>query len=93
MKICTKCENIKSLTEYHKHSTSNDGYQTICKICRNELSKKYHKNNKDKINKKSKEYRQNNKEKIRSSQNNYRIERKKIDPIYKLKNRSIHASS
>ena len=86
MKECKQCKKLKQLSEYHKHSTSNDGYQTMCKICRNEKSKKYHKLNRDRINQVSKVYRESNKDKIRDLQNNYRIERKKVDSTYKLKN-------
>jgi len=86
MKECKQCKEVKPLSEYHKHSTSNDGYQTMCKVCRNEKSKNYHKVNRDRINQLSKEYRENNKDKVRNLQNNYRVERKKVDPVYKMKN-------
>lgn len=86
MKTCKKCELMKPLNDYHKHSKSKDGRQTVCKQCRNALDKIYRDSNKDKISITRKKYREENKDKIRGIQNKYRRERKKIDPTYKLKN-------
>jgi len=47
MKKCTKCNILKSLTEYYKHNTSKDGLQPYCKQCvilrANEFSKENYK--------------------------------------------------
>lgn len=34
MKVCTKCNIKKELTEYHKDKTHKDGHTTQCKKCR-----------------------------------------------------------
>jgi hypothetical protein len=39
-KSCTKCGDIKPLTEFHKNSKNNDGYAYHCKACRKEESLK-----------------------------------------------------
>lgn len=64
IKICTKCDLEKNINEFHKFKHSKDGHKTICKICSSKTSKKYVKENKDKL----KKYRHDNKEK-RNEQN------------------------
>ena len=38
-KSCTKCNEIKNLTDFQKDSTKLDGRHTRCKICKNESKK------------------------------------------------------
>lgn len=33
MKICNKCNKEKLISEFYKHSSTKDGYNTICKDC------------------------------------------------------------
>jgi hypothetical protein len=33
MKTCTKCQNLKNFSEFHKYSKSIDGYKHHCKQC------------------------------------------------------------
>lgn len=40
MKICTRCNVAKELTEYHKRSKSVDGVQPSCKACMAESYKR-----------------------------------------------------
>ena len=63
MKYCTRCEQTKELTEFHKKSRSCDGRQSRCKVCVNAQDKKYYQNNREKYNAKSKKWQQNNREK------------------------------
>jgi len=37
---CTKCEQVKSLLEFHKHKDCTYGVNTVCKTCRKPLSTK-----------------------------------------------------
>ena len=40
-KRCNKCREFKPYTEYHFLSSSKDGYNNKCKICRNVEAKEY----------------------------------------------------
>lgn len=51
MKTCIKCNIKKPLSEYYKHKTNIDGLYGTCKICCNSNSKKYHKDNYEKVSK------------------------------------------
>lgn len=48
MKTCKSCNKDKLYTDFHKKSSSTDGYFSICKICRKTTHLKYYKNNKQK---------------------------------------------
>jgi hypothetical protein len=50
MKYCTKCKQIKALTEFTKRSASSDGFAYRCKVCTSASSKKWLKNNPGKRN-------------------------------------------
>jgi hypothetical protein len=64
-KICSKCLIEKDVCEFHKHKGTNDGYYTICKICRKPISKKYLEENKDLISfRRSKKYYENHEENL-----------------------------
>ena len=45
MKQCSKCQEIKSETDFHKHTQNKDGLQSICKRCRNLTARIYRKTN------------------------------------------------
>jgi hypothetical protein len=45
-KKCSRCLVEKDIFEFHKHRGTNDGYYTICKICRKPIEKKYYDDNK-----------------------------------------------
>lgn len=72
IKICPKCKIEKDLSEFHKDKTRMDGHTHHCKECRKIYSKKYRKENTDKI----RTYLKNNHDTI--------LEKTKI---YKLKNK------
>ena len=48
-KTCNKFNQIKCIIEFYKDKTKYDGYHTICKICSENNSKEYYKQNKDEI--------------------------------------------
>lgn len=52
-KVCGKCEEEKSLTNFYNHRLSPDGKQTTCKVCMNKQTRKYYGENKEKVDYKS----------------------------------------
>lgn len=71
-KICSRCQNEKSLNDFSKNKFNKDGLQNLCKICVREN----YLENKDKILLKTKQYYINNKEKINLKGKQYYIEHK-----------------
>ena len=45
-KLCTRCEQEKSISEFYKNKRAKDGLRTECKICGNIQAKKWAKENK-----------------------------------------------
>lgn len=45
-KQCTKCKQQKSLSEFHKHKLTKDGFRSACKKCTNDDNKKYRRTHK-----------------------------------------------
>ena len=39
---CLKCQDIKALSEFHKHARCKGGYNSVCKACRVPVSKQQH---------------------------------------------------
>ena len=48
-KRCSKCGEMKPVTEFHRKYTSSDGYHSNCKMCRNKILDNYRRNNKEDI--------------------------------------------
>ena len=46
VKICSKCKQSKSITEYNKDRTKSNGLLASCKSCQSIVSKHYNDNNK-----------------------------------------------
>ena len=47
-KQCTKCKQVKLLTEFNKQAKSKDGLQIYCRPCQSEILKDWYKENPDK---------------------------------------------
>lgn len=63
VKKCSKCGDVKPVSEFYRQSAAKDGFRVWCKKCEKDLSKKrYYKNRKTALIK-MKIYRDNNKEK------------------------------
>lgn len=60
-KWCSKCLEVKLVSEFYKYSRSKDGCQSLCKIC----CKQYHENNRDKTAEYNKQYYEDNKDEIK----------------------------
>lgn len=42
MKTCRTCHKEKPLSDYHKKASNKDGYNTMCKSCKNAQTRKAH---------------------------------------------------
>ena len=97
MKVCSKCESEKPLTEFYKRG---NGHKSHCKECSSIYGKKYYNLNKSAHNLKMvkhyesnkeqyqiihKKYRVENKNKINNIAKNYTKYKRQTDPIFKLK--------
>lgn len=98
-KRCSTCRKVKLLSEFSKYASSKDKHGHCCKICKRIAGRKYHNENKDKINNKKKEsyyndlekqsnrkkiYREQNKKEILERERKRRAIRKATDIQYKL---------
>lgn len=80
-KRCSKCKEIKPLSEFHNNRTRRDGHNAECKLCCNKYGKKYRQTEKSQIYQKNyqkhyqKEYSKTTKGKIahRKAQKQYDI--------------------
>jgi hypothetical protein len=59
-KVCPKCKQTKSTTEFNKSKANNDGLTHKCKQCVYEYNNKWTKDNKEHVAKKLKEWNKNN---------------------------------
>ena len=75
-KLCSKCNTTKTITEFYKDRTSKDGLHSLCKQCKNALSKIYMQKNKESISKYHKEYREKNKEILNKRSKEYQNKHK-----------------
>lgn len=91
MKQCTKCNEVKELTEFHKAKACKGGYHTICRSCSSAYAKQYREKNKELVKRRKSEYYQKNRDEIKEkSRKNYqenREDRRKKQNIYREKNK------
>ena len=76
MKKCNKCENEKSLSEFHKDKYSKDGVDHRCKQCRAD----YFKNNKETYKKRTAKWKEDNIDKWREQDSLRQKRRRKEKP-------------
>jgi DNA-binding transcriptional MerR regulator len=102
VKTCKKCEKVKPLSDYYKHSTGKDGHTNFCKRCcldgmkerydpkkRAEYVQRYYSENDHKVKARSKAWREKYPERYRQTLKNYTDEKKAKDPAaYKERARS-----
>lgn len=63
-KICTKCWELKSVSEFSKHKGCKGGVNSVCRVCQKEYARQYYKANSEKVKQKVNEYRFANLEKV-----------------------------
>ena len=64
-KRCSKCEEIKPLTEYNKHKRNKDGFYYVCKECLRSTRARYYQDNKHVFQARNKQWANKNPEKIK----------------------------
>lgn len=45
MKCCSKCKQLKELSEFYKNKTKKDGYSGLCRLCHKQLNNSSYKKN------------------------------------------------
>lgn len=95
MKICSRCNIEKELSEFSNHSKTKDGLQSYCRECNKEKNKQWYLGNREKTLEKMKQYQLDNKEKYKEYQKQwcsshpkynkeYNKQRKQVDPLFKF---------
>lgn len=70
-KICSWCKTEKEYSEFYRWVRSKDGYQSHCKMCDDERTKEYRKNNAEKIKQRKHNYWENNKDRFLDKNREY----------------------
>jgi hypothetical protein len=55
-KLCSKCNKLLPIIEFHKNKSSSDGYYSMCSKCKKEYKHKYYLTNKEYVDDRNKEY-------------------------------------
>lgn len=84
VKVCSCCENEKSLADFYLNPNLYLGVHSICKDCSIYKSNVWKKNNLEKTNLNNKKYRKLNSEKEKARNKKYRDENKELRRIYKI---------
>ena len=93
MKKCSKCGELKSLSDFEKDKSKKSGYRSQCKLCRKnnperqKYLKEYRESHKDYFREKHAEYRERNREKLREQSKQNRLNNPEKTREYYLKNR------
>jgi len=88
MKKCSKCEEVKPVTEFYRQKTSKDGFRGYCKKCHHKKSKEWLENNYSK----KLAWLEKNKEKMREYHKEYYNKLKNKNPErLKEKNRILQS--
>lgn len=71
IKICTKCNKEKSLSEFHKYKASPDGCAYWCKSCKKKVTREYYERNKTKVIQQAKKWREKHEQYMRKYMKEY----------------------
>jgi len=82
-KKCSKCQEVKPFSQFHKDKSKIDKYCTVCKSCKYLTGIEYRKNNNEQIKNKKKMYYENNKIKLAPVYKKYREDHKEYIKSYK----------
>lgn len=89
MKTCTKCNEEKALSEFHKNKCKKDGLQYTCKACVCAYKEAYHTANREKIAEKQKRYYTENRAVVLEKQRQYREKNHEKIAEYRVVNREV----
>lgn len=84
IKICSKCNIEKELSEFYKEKLGKYELRGDCKECVKEYKIKHYQKYKKRINKQKKKYKNKNKDKYKKYHNEYSKKRRKKDTKFKL---------
>jgi hypothetical protein len=91
-KLCSKCKQLKSCTEFSKSTRNKDGLDTCCKTCRNQINKQYRDDHKELFSTARKAYYIKNKDKILKQKSVYaelhKQEKAEYDKRYRQENKN-----
>lgn len=86
-KKCGKCNQVKTLDEFHKNKDGFLGRRSNCKICCKIYRRTHYENNMEKSKRSDKQYREKYPEKNRAKRARYRASKLKATPIWADKDR------
>lgn len=89
-KKCSKCNEFKPTTEFHKKTSAKDGLKPDCKQCRKQYSQIRYQSNKEKILEKQKQYQQSHKHEILEYNKQYKQSHKPEIAEYKKQYKQSH---
>ena len=70
-KECSKCHEIKEVSEFNKDKSKKDGVATACKECKKEQISEYYKQNPNKLKERQAKYYKQNADKVKENQAKY----------------------
>jgi len=80
-KVCTKCKELKPLTEFRKQSRTKDGRKYVCRPCDSAAARDRYSDKKKTYIKLVKEWQSNNKDKVKDYKKKYYKKTKKRNTI------------
>ena len=70
-KVCSRCKEEKSISDFNKDRSCKDGHNYQCKACAKEKHRKYREENREKAREYDRKYREKNREKVREYNRKY----------------------
>ena len=70
-KKCSKCGEVKALSEFNKDKSNKNGYASVCRSCKIEYSRNHYNKNKAKLAEKQRDYKEKNRDKVNEAARKY----------------------
>lgn len=71
-KTCSRCKEVKPVSEFHKRKNRKSGLRSQCKKCINAANRRYREANKEKVRERTRRWSESNKEKVAEKTRRYR---------------------